>query len=121
MKRLLSSIDCRPPRKGQAMNISECENLSEQETGETQRRGACTHPTLGERLSAYIVGLLEDTEAKEIEDHLLDCRSCREFFSSVLSMRGEARKMNATRIGTDESTANGTKVLRLADFRKEWS
>lgn len=81
---------------------------------------ACTSPAVGRRLSAYIVGLIEGPEAEELEEHMLGCRSCREFYSVVSSMRGEARKMNNAREGADESAAKGARVLRLADFRKEW-
>lgn len=95
-------------------------NNSEHKSAEPQFSGACIHPAIGGRLSAYITGLIEGPAVKEIEDHLLECRSCREFFSTVASMRGEARKINSARNGGDEPAGSGAKVLRLADFRKEW-
>jgi predicted anti-sigma-YlaC factor YlaD len=63
---------------------------------------------------------LESPIAQEVEDHLLECRYCREFFLAVLSMRGEARMVKATRAGVDGNPSSNAKVARLSDFKKEW-
>ena len=94
-------------------------NNSEYKFVKKQSHGACTRPAVGGRLSAYIAGLIEGPAVEEIEGHLLECRPCREFFVAVNSMRGEARKLKSARDGSDEPAADGAKVLRLADFRKE--
>jgi predicted anti-sigma-YlaC factor YlaD len=63
---------------------------------------------------------LESPVAREVEDHLLECRYCREFFLAVLSMRGEARMVKAMRAGTDGGPLSNAKVTKLSDFKKEW-
>jgi predicted anti-sigma-YlaC factor YlaD len=85
---------------------------------DAQLSGACTYPATGERLSEYLADPLESPAAKEVEEHLLDCRHCREFFLTILSMRGEARMAQITpdgEIGRQEQNAN---VLEMAYFKK---
>jgi anti-sigma factor RsiW len=57
---------------------------------ETQSREVCTRPALGARLPDYIVDLLEDLAAEEVEDHLLECRHCKERYLTILRVRGAA-------------------------------
>jgi anti-sigma factor RsiW len=57
---------------------------------ETQSREVCTRPALGELLPDYIVDLLEDPAAEEVEDHLLECRHCKERYLTILRIRGAA-------------------------------
>lgn len=78
----------------------------------TQAGRACTRPSVGDRLSAYLAGLLDISAVGEVEDHLRECRACGEFYRAIVSMREEARKVWAARAG-------GGKVLRLADFRRK--
>ncbi len=94
-------------------------NTSQYKINEAQASGTCTHPTLGDRLSAYLADPVESPAAEEVEDHLLECRYCREFFLMVLSIRGEARMAKKKRAGANGHSSNDEKVLRLADFRKE--
>ena len=83
----------------------------------TQSGRVCTRPAVGDRLSAYLAGLLEGSAADEIEEHLRECRTCGEFYLTIFNMRQEARKVWAARAGGN-GVSHGAKVLRLADFRK---
>ena len=51
---------------------------------------ACTSPASGEKLPAYIVDLLNDQEALEIEQHLAECDFCKERYLLMLAVRSEA-------------------------------
>ena len=93
-------------------------NTDQNERTETQYRGECGHP-VGERLSDYLANLLKGAAAKEVEDHLLECRHCGDFFLAILSIRSEARRSKNVR-GEDRPASDGAEVLRLADFRKTW-
>jgi Putative zinc-finger len=90
------------------------------ELAEAQVNGACTNPVIREHLSFYITNPLEDPSAEEVEDHLLDCRHCREVFLIMLSVRNEARVSRDKHNGENGRAAHDVKVLQLADFRKEW-
>ena len=94
--------------------------MNQDEINEAHYRGECIYPDTGEKLSDYLAGPLESVVAKEVEDHLLECLHCREFFLTVLSIRGEARMAKAASGGEEPHAAEDAKVLRFADFRKEW-
>jgi anti-sigma factor RsiW len=81
----------------------------------------CVNPVIEERVFAYITDELEDSAVEEVEDHLLECRHCREFFLIMLSVRGEAQKAGDLRSSEDRLASNGTLVPRLADSRKKWA
>jgi predicted anti-sigma-YlaC factor YlaD len=81
----------------------------------------CTNPVIQEQVFAYIADQIEDSAAEEVEDHLLECRHCREFFLIMLSIRGEAQKVSRPHGSQDCLTSNDALVPRLADFRKKWS
>lgn len=51
---------------------------------------ACVAPTTGEKLPAYIVDLLNDEEAFEVEQHLAECKLCKERYLLMLQVRSEA-------------------------------
>lgn len=51
---------------------------------------ACVNPETGEKLPAYIVDLLDDEEAFEIEQHLAECKLCKEWYLLMLRVRSEA-------------------------------
>jgi hypothetical protein len=82
---------------------------------------ACTNPTIEEQVFAYIADQLEDSVVEEVEDHLLECRHCREFFLIMLSVRGEAQKVSNLHGSEDCLTLNDVLVPRLANSRKKWS
>ena len=69
---------------------------------ETQLSETCTRPAVGDQLADYIAGLLAVAEAKQVEDHLLDCLHCREFFLLMQDIRGEEGELTASRDGGDE-------------------
>lgn len=51
---------------------------------------ACVSPNTGEKLPAYIVDLLNDEEAFEVEQHLVDCKLCKKRYLLMLRVRSEA-------------------------------
>lgn len=81
----------------------------------------CTNPAIQEQVFAYITDKIEDSAAEEVEDHLLECRHCREFFLIMLSIRGEAQKVGNLHVSEHWLTSNDALVPRLADSRKKWS
>jgi anti-sigma factor RsiW len=50
----------------------------------------CSCPALGCKLPDYIVDLLDDAEAYQVEQHLVECQGCKERYLTVLRIRGEA-------------------------------
>lgn len=96
-------------------------NTSKHQFAEAQVNGVCENPDVRERLPVYITNPLEDPSANEVEDHLLDCRHCRELFVMMLRLHNEARSAKNLRGGGGNGrAANEAQVLRLADFRKDW-
>ncbi len=86
----------------------------------TQHGGSCTDPQVGEGLSAYITDPLEEG-AEDVEDHLLNCRPCREFYLTMLDILDEARAKNGARGGSNNGhTPDEEATPSLADFRKSW-
>jgi anti-sigma factor RsiW len=77
---------------------------------------------LGELLLDYIVDLLEESVAEEVEDHLLDCAYCEERYQTILNIRSASRRKTRGAEGEQvlqpERAAGGAKVLKLAEFRK---
>jgi hypothetical protein len=51
---------------------------------------ACVHPAVGSKLPDYIVNLLDDNEAFEVDQHLVDCRYCKDKYLFVLRVQREA-------------------------------
>lgn len=82
----------------------------------------CTSPSLGELLTAYVVELLEDSAAAEVEDHLLDCLHCRDKYLKMLTLSSAERETtNARGDDEEEPVSSGAKVLRISDFKKRRS
>lgn len=79
---------------------------------------SCAKPGIRQHLSIYITDPLDDPLAEEVEDHLLDCRHCREFFMTMLQLRDEARRQKEARGGGNGRPSNEAKVFSLADFKK---
>jgi hypothetical protein len=86
-----------------------------------QRRAACTNPRIEKQVLAYIVDRLKDSKAEEVEDHLLECLPCREFFLIMLNVRREAQQAGNLQGGEDWLASNETRVPRLADTREKLS
>lgn len=82
---------------------------------------ACTNPVIQIQVFPYITDQLEDSAAEEVEDHLLECRHCREFFLIMLSIRGEAQKAGNLHDDETRLASNDAPVPRLADSRKKWT
>lgn len=85
--------------------------------------GTCSRPALREQLAVYILNPLTDPAAEEIEEHLLDCRSCRELFLTMLKLRDserQDRKLRAHAAGGGAARSGSAQVFRFADFTREW-
>lgn len=79
----------------------------------------CANPHISKQIPEYVNNPLEDPSAKVIENHLLECRSCREFFILLLQLRsvyGNAGKQKARR----RKALKSANVVTLADFKKAW-
>jgi len=95
-------------------------NKNQLDYTEVQSYVTC-NPHIQERVFAYIADQLDGSGAEEVEDHLLECRDCREFFLKMLSIRKEAQQQGRLNGGEDCRTSNETLVPMLADYRKKWS
>ncbi|HKU76871.1 MAG TPA: zf-HC2 domain-containing protein [Pyrinomonadaceae bacterium] len=76
--------------------------------------GGCDRPDVSGRLYAYLDDPINEPAADEIEDHLLDCRDCRESFLTALNLRSAARKMGVVADGFDIS--DSVDVITIAEF-----
>lgn len=61
----------------------------------------CSDPAVGSLLPDYIVDLLDDTVAFEVEQHLVDCRSCKQRYLTVLRARGVMSKKVEPSVGSN--------------------
>jgi len=75
--------------------------------------GVCGLPALGELLPDYIAGLLADSVAEEVEEHLLDCLDCR---SKHLKILGIAEALCQCDVNQPEPAVSA-KVLKMPDFK----
>jgi hypothetical protein len=87
-------------------------------------REECTHPTLGELLPYYVVGLLSDPASVEIEEHLLDCLHCRETYLKMLRLDAPPPRRVSGPPSTGPAAAPvpapaaaGSNVVSMADYR----
>jgi hypothetical protein len=84
-----------------------------------QHTGACIDPATGERISEYLADPLDNPAAVEVEAHLLDCLYCREFFLTILSIRGEARMAKKMPNAEGKEFEQNEDVPELSNFRKD--
>jgi hypothetical protein len=85
---------------------------------DAQSDETCSNPNAEGRLAEYLADPVNYAEAKEVEEHLLECLNCREFILAVLDIRGEARMVMQAGAGADGSHPPGdAKVKRLAGFK----
>jgi predicted anti-sigma-YlaC factor YlaD len=87
---------------------------------EALSRRQCVNPEARKELYAYISGTLESSESGEVEDHLLECRNCRDFFLIMLSVGDEARASHELRSDAEALTRGGAHVPPPDDFKKKW-
>lgn len=83
-------------------------NQSNQTTA--QPGTSCIAPALGAKVPDYIVDLLDDEKAEIVENHLLECDSCRATYMTIISIReaGRRRRLAAERTTHDVSTGSDT-------------
>ena len=77
----------------------------------------CTHPGFLDRVNQYLEDPLNSEGAQEVEDHLLDCRACREFVDTVISIRGKTGRTVIR--GDDDLSYEDLQVTKISTFRKE--
>lgn len=65
----------------------------------TERSISCTSPALGAQVPDYIADLLDDEKSEVVENHLLDCKYCREMYLAIVRLResGRRRRLAANR------------------------
>lgn len=86
----------------------------------------CAFPALKGLIPEYVAGMLGTSAAAALEDHLLDCRPCRENYLAYLKLLGSAfaafTRFARSRPGGDgaaEAHAGGdAKVVRLEEFKR---
>lgn len=63
----------------------------------SRRSLSCTAPALGAQVPDYIVERLDDEQAEVVENHLLDCKYCREMYLTIVRIQeaGRRRRMAA--------------------------
>lgn len=68
-----------------------------------RRSISCTSPELGAQVPDYIADLLDDEKSEVVENHLLDCKYCREMYLAIVRLReaGRRRRLGADRNGVD--------------------
>jgi len=64
---------------------------------------SCVSPKIGERLPDYIVDLLNDEEAFVVEQHLAECRLCKERYLLMLRVRSEAASHKEVTVPEDDA------------------
>ena len=64
----------------------------------------CTNTDLGAQLPDYVVDLVDDSKAEEIEQHLTECIFCKENYLTVLRARGTAQREPEADEKPDRST-----------------
>jgi putative zinc finger protein len=83
----------------------------------THVQGGCDRPELFGRLYSYLDDPINEPAAEEIEDHLLDCRDCREFFLTTLNLRRAARNFG---VADGDEIPDSADVVTISEFGKEY-
>ena len=53
----------------------------------TASQVTCTAPKIGSRLPDYILDLLDDKTAEEVDTHLANCAHCKRLYETVLQFQ----------------------------------
>jgi hypothetical protein len=72
-----------------------------------RRSVLCTSPALGAQVPDYIVDRLDDEQAEVVENHLLDCKHCREMYLTIIRIRDTGRRQ---RLAADQKAQNRDRV-----------
>lgn len=73
---------------------------------------ACQSPAIGAKLPDYIVNLLDDDAAFEVEQHLVDCKYCKHKYLLVLRVqRAAALRGKAAASDSDADTTLSNESL----------
>jgi anti-sigma factor RsiW len=93
-------------------------NTHPRKSTEAQSAGACTCSPLGELLPDYIIDILEDSVAREVEDHLLDCPPCREKYLKIIAIGDALARADDEDYAEREVAEGGARVLNFSDFKR---
>lgn len=66
----------------------------------------CSAPRVGAKVPDYILDLLDDAVAFEVEKHLAECVHCKEKYLTVLRARAAATKKSELETGNDAVETN---------------
>jgi anti-sigma factor RsiW len=77
----------------------------------------CVDPAVGAMLPDYIVDLLEEPEAEEVDQHLIDCHHCKGKYLTILRIRYTARNSKTAFDDEDDRASNDANVRKLSDFK----
>ena len=75
--------------------------------------GSCSNGAIKERLADYLVDPLDEKLAEVVEEHLLDCRTCRELVLLMLEARQELTQ------GRPGHEPDANRVLNFLQFRRD--
>jgi hypothetical protein len=76
----------------------------------------CIDAKTRELLPDYMVELLADPIADEVEEHLIFCRRCREDYLKFLSLRSSARQAKAAGVAAQSYGAIDVRTLLGIDL-----
>ena len=85
---------------------------------EPQSEEVCIDPAVGSLLPDYIVDLLEETAAEQVDQHLIDCQSCKEKYLAILRICSTAHEAKTVHGDDNGHKSNDAKVLKLTDFKR---
>jgi hypothetical protein len=79
----------------------------------------CSCPVLGSKLPDYIVDLLDDNDAFQVEQHLVECQVCKENYLTVLRVQSEAlrkrEEITAAENGASRWSNNSVGDLKMSN------
>lgn len=84
---------------------------------EAQSAEACIDPAVGSLLPDYIVDLLEETAAEEVDKHLINCQPCKETYLAILRIRYAPREPQTVQVNGNGHVSNDAKVQKLVDYK----
>lgn len=85
---------------------------------EAQSEEVCIDPAVGSLLPDYLVDLLEETAAEQVDQHLLDCHRCKETYLAILRNCYTAQETKTVHGDDNGHQPNAAKVMKMTDFKK---
>ena len=85
---------------------------------EAQSEEACIDPAVGSLLPDYIVDLLEEEAAEQVDQHLIDCQTCKEKYLAILRICHTAHEAKIVHGDENGRESLDARVLKLTDYKK---